>query len=177
MADYRRVRIAGGCYFFTVALLDRSSSLLVEQVELLRSVVRKARARRPFHIDAWVILPEHMHCIWTLPEGDSDYSARWRDIKVQFVRGLPKTEFLDPARERRRERGIWQRRFWEHTIRSEYDFATHFNYVHLNPHKHGYVTRVRDWPYSTFHRAVAEGIYQVDWLADEVSIKAGEAQT
>jgi len=177
MGRYRRVKNAGGTYFFTVALLDRSSSLLVERVELLRCAVRQARASRPFLIDAWVILPDHLHCIWTLPEGDADYSARWRDIKVRFVRGLPKTEVLDARRERKRERGIWQRRFWEHTIRSERDFETHFNYVHLNPYKHGLVTRVRDWPYSSFHRAVEQGIYDEDWLADEVSIKAGETPT
>ena len=158
------MRIHGATYFFTVALLDRRSSLLVEQVDLLRAAVRKARAARPFQIDAWVVLPDHMHCLWTLPEGDSDYSSRWRDIKVRFSRGLPKTEVVRYRAQKRGERGIWQRRFWEHTIRDEADYLTHLNYIHLNPLKHGLVEHVKDWPYSSFHRYVKAGFYPENWM-------------
>lgn len=174
MPDYRRVRVAGGCYFFTVALLDRRSDLLVRQVDLLREAVRAAKASRPFHIDAWVVLPDHMHCLWTLPEGDADYSGRWRDIKKRFSRALPRTEIVPVGRTGRGERGIWQRRFWEHTIRDERDYVTHFDYIHLNPYKHGLVTSVRAWPYSSFHRYVKMGVYAEDWLSDVADMDVGE---
>ncbi len=156
--------MAGATVFFTVALLERRSQLLVEHIDQLRQAVRKAKAARPFHIDAWVVLTDHMHCIWTLPEGDSDYSGRWRDIKKRFVKGLPKTESIRFRPRRRGERGIWQRRFWEHTIRTEADYEHHFNYVHLNPVKHGLVSRVTDWPYSSFHKYVLTGVYPENWM-------------
>jgi putative transposase len=164
VGEYRRSRVAGGTYFFTVVLCDRRSSLLVEHIDLLRDAVLRAKAARPFQIDAWVVLPDHMHCVWTLPEGDSNYSARWRDIKKRFALSLPKSEVISPNRAKRGERGIWQRRFWEHTIQSEEDYATHIDYVHLNPYKHGLVEHVRDWPYSTFHRYVEAGIYPMNWM-------------
>ncbi len=160
------MRVAGATYFFTVNLLDRGSSLLVDQVGLLRDAVRKARAARPFHIDAWVVLPEHMHCIWTLPEGDSDYSSRWKRIKAEFSRSFPKEEYRSTVQETRGERGIWQRRFWEHAIRDDEDYLHHLNYVHRNPVKHGLVEHVKDWPYSSFHRYVAAGYYSKDWMTD-----------
>jgi putative transposase len=158
------VRLAGATYFFTVALLDRRAQLLLEHVDLLREAVRKARAARPFHIDAWVVLPDHMHCVWTLPQGDSDYSSRWRDIKIRFARGLPKTEAIRYRARKRGERGIWQRRFWEHTIGNEADYLAHVHYVHLNRLKHGLVAHVKDWPYSSFHRYVKAGVYPEDWM-------------
>lgn len=164
MSDYRRSGLAGGTFFFTVTLQDRRSSLLVEQVDALRDAVRKARAVRPFHIDAWVVLPDHIHCVWTLPNGDSDYSTRWRDIKRRFARALPKTEFIAKSRAKRGERGIWQRRFWEHTIINEADYAAHLDYIHLNPVKHGLVNNAIDWPYSSFHRYVASGVYTAEWM-------------
>ncbi len=120
----------------------------------------------PFTIDAWVVLPDHMHCIWTLPPGTDDFSMRWRLIKLLFSKSLPRTERLSATRQRRGERGIWQRRYWEHTIVSERDYAQHIDYIHVNPLKHGYVKRVCDWPYSTFHRYVADGILLVDWCGD-----------
>ncbi|MEW6765583.1 MAG: transposase [Pseudomonadota bacterium] len=163
MSDYHRNRQPGGTYFFTVNLFDRRSTLLIDHADALREAVRTVRARRPFHIDAWVMLPEHMHAIWTLPAGDVDYSGRWRDIKVAFARMLPKLEPRSPVQLARGERGIWQRRFWEHTLRDERDYAAHVDYVHINPIKHGLVSRVRDWPYSTFHRYVARGVYPPDW--------------
>ena len=174
MPDYHRNRVPGGTYFFTVNLLDRRERLLVEHIDAFRESVRQVRARHPFHIDAWVVLPDHTHCIWTLPPGDDDYSARWKAIKIAFAKTLPKTERLSAIRKRKRERGIWQRRFWEHTIRDERDYAAHVDYVHINPFKHGLVKRVRGWPYSSFHRFVEAGIYPLDWAGDGVTLKAGE---
>lgn len=132
MANYRRPRIAGGSYFFTVTLLDRGSNLLVMHIDLLRQAVRRVKAVRSFRIDAWAVLPDHMHCVWTLPEGDSNYSARWRDIKTTFSRSIAKGEYIDPVRKKNGERGIWQRRFWEHAIRDDADYWAHIDYVHLN---------------------------------------------
>ena len=160
--------MAGATYFFTVALLDRRTALLLDHIDLLREAVRKAKAARPFHIDAWVVLPEHMHCMWTLPEGDCDYSSRWRDIKIRFARSLPKTEAIRFKPRKRGERGIWQRRFWEHAIRNEDDYRTHFDYIHLNPLKHGLVQHVKDWPYSSFHKFVSMDMYPENWMTDGV---------
>lgn len=164
MSSYRRNRVAGGTYFFTVNLLDRNSNLLVEEIEVLRQAVRIVRARAPFHIDAWVVLPEHLHCIWTLPPDDADYSGRWRAMKTLFSTAMPATERCSATRIRRGERGIWQRRFWEHTVRDDRDYAAHMDYVHFNPVKHGLVARAADWPYSSFHRCVAHGLYPADWI-------------
>ena len=166
MPDYRRNRVPGGAYFFTVNLLERNSRLLTDRIEALREAVRKVRRARAFHIDSWVVLPEHIHCIWTLPEGDSDYSGRWRAIKIAFAKSVPKTERRSAVRRAKGERGIWQRRFWEHTIRDERDYASHMDYVHFNPVKHGRVERVKDWPYSSFHRLVKAGVYPLDWAGD-----------
>ncbi len=174
MPDYRRNRVPGGSYFFTVNLLERHGRLLVEHIDTLREAVRQVRVMRPFHIDAWVVLPDHTHCVWTLPPDDSDYSARWRAIKIAFAKKLPKTERLSAVRERKGERGIWQRRFWEHTIRDNRDYAAHVDYVHINPFKHGLVERVSDWPYSTFHRFVAAGVYPLDWVGSVAELNAGE---
>ena len=175
MPDYRRNRIPGGTYFFTVNLLERSSSMLVTHIDALRDAVRTVRARRPFHIDAWVVLPDHMHAVWTLPADDADYSGRWKAIKIGFAQALPKTERRSPVRVARGERGIWQRRFWEHTIRDEQDYAAHVDYVHINPVKHGLVASVRDWPYSSFHRYVTQGVYAPDWAGQGVeNLVAGE---
>ncbi len=168
MSNYHRYRVPGGCYFFTVNLATRyPNDLLVKHVDVLRDAVRRVRDKRPFHINAWVVLPDHMHTIWTLPPGDDDFSNRWRTIKQHFSRALPATEFCSPNRKKRGERGIWQRRFWEHVIRDDADFAAHVDYVHFNPLKHGYVERVVDWPYSSFHRWVEKGVYEEDWCGDE----------
>ncbi len=162
MSNYRRNFVAGGCYFFTVNLLERQRTLLTEHIDLLRDSVRRVRRLHPFHIDAWVVLPDHMHCIWTLPPDTDDFPMRWRLIKLLFSKGLPRTERLSATRQRRAERGIWQRRYWEHTIVTERDYAQHIDYIHVNPLKHGYVQRVCDWPHSTFHRYVADGILLPD---------------
>ncbi|MDP4029522.1 MAG: transposase [Gallionella sp.] len=174
MPDYRRNRVPGGTYFFTVNPLERRERLLVEHIDALRDAVRQVRAQRPFHIDAWAVLPDHMHCVWTLSHGDVDYSSRWKAIKIAFAKTLPRTERLSAVRERKGERGIWQRRFWEHTIRDDQDYAAHVDYVHINPFKHGLVERVADWPYSSFHRFVTDGIYPQDWAMDGAKLKAGE---
>lgn len=167
MSNYVRYRVPGGCYFFTVNLLERKEKLLTEHIELLREAFRRNMEKSPFHIDAIVILPEHIHCIWTLPPDDDDFSGRWRAIKKHFSKYLPKTERLSATRRRRNERGVWQRRFWEHAIRDDRDFSNHVDYIHYNPVKHGWVKRCRDWPYSTFQRFTARGIYPIDW-GDEV---------
>jgi putative transposase len=171
MPDYRRLRQPGATWFFTVNLLDRKSSLLVDQIGEPRRAVHRVKCRRPFRIEAMVILPDHLHCVWTLPEGDADYSTRWRLIRSAFSKVQPLTEWRSPAREKRHERAIWQRRFWEHCIRDDRDFAAHVAYCYLNPVKHGLVERVRDWPHSTFHRDVRLGRQEPDWtLADAKGI-------
>ena len=165
MVNYRRNFVSGGTFFFTVTLANRSSKVLVDHVDLLRNALRVARQERPFVIDAVVILPDHLHAIFTLPPGDSDFSGRWRRIKGHFSSALIDT----PIELKRRPNGglaLWQRRFWEHTIRDEGDFARHVDYIHFNPVKHGLVQRVRDWPYSSFHRYVKEGILPDDWAGD-----------
>ena len=121
------------------------------------------RLHQPFHIDAWVVLPDHMHCVWTLPEGDADYSSRWKAIKIAFSKSIPKTERLSAVRMAKGERGIWQRRYWEHTIRGDKDYAAHVDYCHINPLKHGLVKQVVDWPYSTLHALVKAGVYPENW--------------
>lgn len=166
VAVYRRNLVPGGTYFFTVNLLVRGDNdLLVRHVDLLREVVRDVREKRPFEILAWVVMPEHMHAIWTLPDGDVDYSGRWNAIKALFSRRLPRDESISLSRQSRGERGIWQRRFWEHTIRDERDLEIHVNYIHYNPVKHGHVARPIDWPHSSFHRFVRDGLLTPDWAS------------
>ena len=165
MSQYTRSHVPGGTFFFTVALLERKRSLLVDRVEDLRESFRLVQAEYPFHIDAIVILPDHLHCIWTLPEGDTDFSARWRLIKTRFGNCIPAGEHLSARRASKGERGIWQRRFWEHTIRDDADYAAHVDYIHFNPVKHGHVRHVIDWPHSSFHRFVARGQLPADWAA------------
>jgi putative transposase len=176
MPDYRRYRVPGGTYFLTINLLKRRSDLLVRHIDTLREAVRRTRRERPFHIDAWVVLPEHMHCVITLPEGDDDFSNRIKAIKIRFVRAIPATERRSRTRVARGERGIWQRRFWEHAIRSDADYARHMDYVHFNPVKHGHVAFAWDWPYSTFHRHMKAGLYPPDWgVGDVDDFPTGEA--
>jgi putative transposase len=153
MPNYLRVLQPGGTYFFTVNLLERNGNdLLVRHIGALREAVRETLKQRPFEIVAWVVLPDHMHAIWALPENDSDYATRWAAIKTRFSRSLPRAERVSDSRTKRNERGIWQRRFWEHTIRDDRDLSNHIDYVHFNPVKHGYVEDVMDWPHSSIHR-------------------------
>jgi putative transposase len=176
VTDYRRNFIPGGSFFFTVNLADRRLRLLVEYVDALREAFREVRQRHSFTTDAIVVLPDHLHAVWTLPEGDADFATRWRQIKSGFSRALPPVEPISPSRAAKGERGIWQRRYWEHTIRDENDFMRHIDYVHINPLKHGHVARVVDWPYSSFHRFVGLGIYPEDWAgqAGEIAGSFGE---
>ena len=173
MTGYRRNFIAGGSFFFTVNLAERRLQLLTEHVDELRNAFRKVRERHPFTIDAMVVLHDHLHAVWTLPEGDADFATRWQLIKSAFSHSLPSGERISESRAARGERGIWQRRYWEHTIRDERDFARHVDYIHINPVKHGLVTRVRDWPFSSFHRMVKLGVYPQDWAGD-VAVNDGK---
>ena len=167
MPQYIRAFVPGGTFFFTVALLERRRRLLTQYIGDLRAVFREARERRPFTIEAIVILPDHLHCLWTLPEGDADFSSRWHDIKARFAARIPGGERLSARRSQKGERGIWQRRFWEHVIRDERDFEHHADYIHYNPVKHGHVIKVADWPYSSFHDYVRRDIYDLEWAADD----------
>jgi putative transposase len=166
MTNYRRNLLAGGSFFFTVNLAERHLHLLTEHIEGLRNAFRETRRLHPFTIDAMVVLPDHLHTLWTLPEDDADFATRWRLIKSAFSRSLATGERVSASRAAKGERGIWQRRYWEHTIRDDNDFAGHADYIHINPVKHRLVSRVRDWPYSSFHRMVKLGVYPEDWAGD-----------
>ncbi len=167
MPHYLRAHIPGATYFFTVALLERHRPLLVNHIDTLRMAFRTIRNKYPFRIDAIVVLPDHLHCIWTLPPDDADFSTRWRLIKALFAHTIPPGERLSERRIRKGERGIWQRRFWEHVIRNERDFEAHVDYIHYNPVKHGWARRAAEWPYSSFSRFVERGMYSADWAAPE----------
>ena len=160
---YRRAQAKGGSFFFTVNLADRSSTLLVDHVDVLRRVMRTVRAAHPFELTAIVVLPEHLHCVWRLPVGDTDYSMRWSLIKAGFSRCLPIAEPIRLSRTRKRERGIWQRRYWEHRIRDDDDLRRHIDYIHYNPVKHNYVSRPAVWRYSSLHRYVRLGALPESW--------------
>jgi len=164
---YRRADVAGATYFFTVNLAERHRTLLTDHIDTLRTAMRDVKQWHPFHIDALVILPDHLHCVWTLPERDADYPLRWALIKAGFSRRIPKTERRNVSRADKGERGIWQRRYWEHMIRGEGDYARHVDYIHYNPVKHGYVPRAADWPYSSIHRYIAAETLTQDWSAGE----------
>ena len=166
MIYYRRNFVSGASYFFTANLADRRSSLLVDYIGELRVAFRYVRERHSFAVDAIVVLPDHLHAIWTLPDGDADFPMRWRLIKSAFSRALPTGEKVSPSRIAKGERGIWQRRYWEHTLRDEQDFERHVDYIHFNPVKHGLVQRVRDWPHSSFSKMVRDGTYPEDWAGD-----------
>lgn len=172
MSDYRRAWHPGGLYFFTVNALERrGNDILVRHIDALREAIRWTRRNHPFRIHAWVVLPDHLHCMIELPPGDADFAMRWRLIKMHFSKSLPVAERRSTVRRRRGERGIWQRRYWEHLLRDERDFAAHMDYVHFNPVKHGYVTRAADWPYSTLPRLMQAGVYPADW-AGSVAMEA-----
>jgi putative transposase len=175
MVRYRRNFIAGGTFFLTATLADRRSRTLVDHIGALRMAVRTTRRRHPFTIDAIVVLPDHLHIIMTLPDRDADFSNRLSQIKRRFTDAVVKTG-APVKRHRNGEAALWQRRFWEHTIRDERDFERHVDYIHFNPVKHGLVGRVRDWPYSSFHRYVRQGLLPADWAGDmrEGAVDFGE---
>ena len=178
MSRYRRADVAGGLYFFTVNLADRRSRLLIDEIESLHQINRAVKQAFPFETIAICVLPDHLHAVWQLPTGDGDFSARWQRIKAQFSKALPASENRSESKRRKREKGIWQRRFWEHLVRDENDLRRHVDYIHYNPVKHGLVRRVGDWPYSSFHRYVRRGELAADWAgtseADEESFDYGE---
>lgn len=168
MSNYRRAGTPGGSYFFTLVTYRRQPLLTEpDSRRILRESIIEVRRELPFRIDAWVLLPEHLHCIWTLPPGDADFSKRWGLIKAEFSKraGDPfrRAEWINVSKAKHRESTIWQRRFWEHQIRDQADLNRHMDYIHFNPVKHGHVARVIDWPYSTFHRYTTQGVYPPDW--------------
>ncbi|ABD89896.1 REP-associated tyrosine transposase [Rhodopseudomonas palustris] len=165
MVLYRRNFLPGGTFFFTVTLADRRSSALVTHIDLLRDAFRKAKHQKPFAIDAIVILPDHLHAIFTLPADDSDFPGRWKAVKAAFTRGVVATGASIP-RDHRGEYALWQRRYWEHTIRDDRDFERCADYIHINPVKHGLVAAPNAWPYSSLHRYIRAGILDCDWGGD-----------
>jgi putative transposase len=170
MTEYRCAWSPGGTWFFTVNLAERRGKrLLVERIDLLRTAFRDVKLKRPFLMEAFVILPNHLHCIWTLPPNDTDFASRWGLIKSQFSRGIEKRERISQSRSKRGERGIWQRRFWEHLIRDDEDFNRHVDYIHWNPVKHGFAHCVADWPHSSFHDYVRRGLYQENWGGEDLA--------
>jgi len=168
MPDFRRFFAPGGTFFFTLVTYDRRPIFRAETPRaLLRSAMLAQRQRRPFEMPGIVLLPEHLHCLWTLPSGDADFSTRWRKIKEDFTRSFLAAggaEYSVSVGQRRKGLcGVWQQRFWEHTIRDEDDFGQCLDYVHYNPVKHGYVRCAHDWPWSSFHDWVRRGVYAPDW--------------
>ncbi|MEM7473147.1 MAG: transposase [Pseudomonadota bacterium] len=166
MARYRRKYIAGGRYFFTVNLARRSDTILVDHIDLLRQAYMDTVRDMPLTCDAMVVLPDHLHAVWTLPAHDSDFSERWRLIKFRFSRALGQTRARSASKHAKRECGIWQRRFWEHAIWDEADYMAHMRYCWFNPVKHGFVRRAADWPYSSLHRDIRAGRVAADWVGD-----------
>jgi len=169
MPNYRRAH-HGATFFFTLVTRNRLPVLSDEPVRrLLRQVIEELRVQRPFRIDAWVLLPDHLHCIWTLPESDPDYSARLGWLKKEVT----KRSRLVPGMAGAARPTLWKPRFWEHMVRDEPDFAAHCDYIHFNPVKHGWARSPREWPWLTFHRFVSDGVYPESWGADEVIIPEG----
>jgi putative transposase len=171
MSWYRRAKGGCGAFFFTVTVADRSNGLLVRHIDRLRRIYGAVQKRYPFETVAICVLPDHLHAIWTLPPGDDGYAMRWNVIKAGFSRGLSETAPRSSSKQARRERGLWQRRYWEHAIRDEIDLERHVDYIHFNPVKHGHVSQVRDWPYSSFHRYVGQGMLPADWGGDVGDLK------
>jgi putative transposase len=171
MVRYRRNLIPGATFFITATLADRASSALTDYIALLRAAFRVTRRQHPFAIEAVVVLPDHLHVVMTLPANDADFPVRMSLIKRRFTAAIAKTG-AKIARHRNGDMALWQRRYWEHTIRDEVDFERHVDYIHFNPVKHGLVNRVCDWPYSSFHRFVRRGILPEDWAGDSSQHRA-----
>jgi len=173
--DYRRSRQPGGCFVFTLVTHQRQK-ILTEEINIARinDAFKIEMAKRPFTIEAFVLLPDHLHTIWKLPDGDHNYSMRWSAIKRYFSTGCVGVKHvLSDSRRQKREKAVWQRRFWEHTIQDEEDWRKHLDYLHYNPVKHGYVVSPKDWPYSSFHRCVQMGWYTAEWGTSEPVSIAG----
>lgn len=179
MPNYRRAYIEGGTYFFTIVTHNRNKILCIEENrENLKVSIEEVCGKYPFFTDAWILLPDHIHCIWTLPQGDNNFSMRWQLIKrgftMRYNKAKNETWAISESRKKRKEQAVWQRRFWEHLIRDEEDFERHCDYIHYNPVKHGYVMSPKDWQFSTFHSFVKKGIYDIGWGAKgEITIDEG----
>ena len=170
---YRRAFTPGGSFFFTLVTHQRRPVFISgETVEVLRNAFRAVRASRPFEIDAIVVMPDHLHCIWTLPPSDADFSTRWRLVKTWFTKHCEPTQrpMPSPTQQARRAQAIWQQRYWEHRLRDEADVAHHVDYIHYNPVKHGLAASPMDWPYSSFQRHVQAGIYPANWGQNAVEV-------
>ena len=169
---YRRVVQAGATYFFTLVAHERARLFAdASNVDRWRAAVAKVQRKRPFVIEAEVILPDHLHVLWTMPDGDADYATRIRLVKTEFTKSLPLNDWpAAPSKSRahKGEREVWQRRYWEHTIRNERDFQVRLDYIHYNPVKHALVDRAADWPHSTFQAWAAKGVYEQWWGGDDM---------
>ncbi|ACK69828.1 conserved hypothetical protein [Gloeothece citriformis PCC 7424] len=168
--QYRRAKVAGGTYFFTVVTHKRREFLCeLDNIEILKKAFRYVIQRHPFTIDAIIILPNHLHCIWTLPKDDYSFSKRWQLIKNFFSRNCPSQYRgeVSLSQQKKKEQAIWQRRFWEHCILNQQDFINHVEYIHYNPVKHGLVQAPKNWQYSSFSRYVQQGIYDLEWGSNE----------
>ena len=163
MRNYIRDKTKGGCYFLTFNLIDRKSQLLLTHMDQFRIAYAKTVQRHRFHLDAIVVLPDHVHMMITLLEDSYNYAIVVASLKSQFSKQLHNTEIISLSRQAKRERGIWQRRFWEHRIRDDTDYRQHMDYIHYNPVKHGYVVNPQDWQYSTLHKLTEKGVYPSDW--------------
>lgn len=163
MPNYRRADVPGATYFFTVALADRRSRTLVEHIDALRAAFAATIRAHPVRVDAMVVLPDHLHAVWRLPEGDADFPVRWRKLKARFSHAVGGEHRRSASKIAKGERGLWQRRYWEHLIRDSDDWRRHVDYCWINPVKHGLVSRVQDWPHSSFHRDVRRGLVPADW--------------
>ena len=183
MSHYRRDDTPGATWFFTVVTYRRQEVLCNEAVrKSLREAIAMTRIHRPFQVDAWVLLPDHVHCLWTLPAGDADFSTRWNLIKRRTSKALGdayfRPEWMTVSKKTHRELTFWQRRFWEHRIRDDRDFERHADYIHYNPVKHGLCVRPVDWPFSSVHRFIRDGVYPGDWAASSLDdhLAAGEPE-
>ena len=164
---YRRAIAPSASYFFTLNLLNRNSNLLLQHIDKLRYAFRRVKNQYPFIIDGIVILPEHLHMLMTLFPEDNNYSLRIRLIKSIFSYQITRGENINLSRKKKSERGIWQRRFWEHCIRDELDYERHLNYIHYNPVKHAYVSQAAAWPYSSIHQYIKSGVLSEDWACGQ----------
>jgi len=178
MSRYRRANTAGATYFFTVVTYRRRTFLCDADVRIaLREAITKVRRKYPFLINAWVLLPDHLHTIWTLPPDDASFALRWQQIKryvtLSCGKRLHQMSWMTDSKTKHRESTLWQRRYWEHQIQDEADFERHMDYVHYNPVKHDLVKQVKDWPYSSFHRYVEAGVYAEDWTMEPPTDETG----
>lgn len=176
MARYRRSRTKGGSYFFTVALADRSSDFLTANVDVIRAAYCATQKAAPFHCSAFVLLPDHIYAVCTLPQDDDDFSIRWARFKTYVSRRKPPSRTRSSSKVAKREKGLWQRRFWEHAIRDETDYFRHVAYCWGNPVKHRLVATPLEWPFSSFHRDVKRGVVSSDWTGEVDASVKGNSQ-